>query len=205
MAASFSVCPSFARSHRALEHADRLVVDLQRHRERVAVLAAVREREARRIARSGWARRGHLRDRGERLARVRAPTPGTQQQLRESPRAPVSRAAASVAVSRRESMSSARTSWCAGIRSRAAEPAQPRSGRRARARASAPRATAGARGRPGSRCRRRAAPRSRRAARRRSCARSADASGSGAPAARVVHPCWTTTHAPSSATMKPCR
>lgn len=33
----------------ATEHGDRLVVGLQRHRKRVAVLAAVREREARRI------------------------------------------------------------------------------------------------------------------------------------------------------------
>ena len=67
MPSSFSGVADLGGVERAAQHRDRLVVRLQRHRERMAVLAAVREREARRIGRTASARRG----------RPRRPAPAT--------------------------------------------------------------------------------------------------------------------------------
>ena len=53
------------------EHRDGLVVDLQRHRERMAVLAAVREREAGRIVEARRRAVHHLGDERQRLQRAR--------------------------------------------------------------------------------------------------------------------------------------
>ena len=70
----------------ALEHRDGLVVDLQRHRERMAVLAAVREREARRVGEAAGRAVHDLGHQREREQRPRAHA-GHQHQLGEVVRA----------------------------------------------------------------------------------------------------------------------
>ena len=68
---SFSEWPSLACVERASQHADRLVVDLERHRERMAVLPAVREREPRRIVEPRRRAVHHFGDERQRLQRAR--------------------------------------------------------------------------------------------------------------------------------------
>ena len=101
IAASRSPSPSLARSTRALEHADRLVVDLQRDRERMAVLPAVREREARRIGEAAGRAVDDLGDQRQREQRARADARGPAS-ARRSPAGPRSATAASVLPRRRE-------------------------------------------------------------------------------------------------------
>jgi len=60
------------RRNRLLQHRDGPVVHPQRHREGVAVLAAVRERKAGRIGEAARRAVQHLGHRGERLHRARA-------------------------------------------------------------------------------------------------------------------------------------
>ena len=70
------------RVQRPPQHRDRFVVRLQRHRERMPVLAAVREREARRIGEAARRAVHHLGDQRQRLQRAR-PEILQQQQRRE--------------------------------------------------------------------------------------------------------------------------
>ena len=60
------------RVERAAQHADRLVVDVQRHRERMPVLAAVREGEAGRVVEAG---RRAVHDLGNQRQRLQRPRP----------------------------------------------------------------------------------------------------------------------------------
>ena len=48
--AEFFFAPELRAPDRGFQDTDRLVIDLERHRERMPVLAAVRKREPRRIA-----------------------------------------------------------------------------------------------------------------------------------------------------------
>src|SRR5215831_6032553 len=57
---------------RRFEHADGLVIDLERHRERLAVLAAMRKREPRRVTETIRRAVHHLGHHGERPHRARA-------------------------------------------------------------------------------------------------------------------------------------
>jgi hypothetical protein len=74
------------RSH----HPDRLVIDLQRHREGMPVLAAMREGEARWIGEAVWRTMNHLGDRRQGPHRPRADT-RHQQQFSEILRATIGR------------------------------------------------------------------------------------------------------------------
>src|ERR1043166_4223909 len=71
---------------RALQHADRLVVDLERDREGVAVLAAVSEGEAGRVGEAARGGMDDFGDHGERTHRARADA-GDEEQVGEVPRA----------------------------------------------------------------------------------------------------------------------
>ena len=64
--------PQPRRIEGASQHGDRLVVHLQRHRERVVVLAAVREREPRRVGKPGRRAVHDLGDERQRLQRARS-------------------------------------------------------------------------------------------------------------------------------------
>jgi len=72
------------------QHRKRLVVNLERHREWMAVLAAMREREPRRIGESGGRTVHHFRDERERLQRPR-PQLLDQQKRREVAELPLVR------------------------------------------------------------------------------------------------------------------
>ena len=145
----------------------------------MSVLAAVREREARRVREPARCTVEHFGDGRERLHGAR-PDAGLQQELGKAA-GPASRAAASVPWRRRRNTSERRTSWCAGIL-QARELAQ--DALRLAERAPAPRSARARRGgRSGHGSRRPGGPRSRRAAPPRSCARLPRSSGNGAPAA----------------------
>ena len=111
------VVPQAGPGHRLAQHAQRLVVDVQRHRERLPVLAALGQREARRVGEAARAYRAAPRPPRQRRS-VRAPTPGVSSSSGKS-RGPAPPPPASAPPSRRRSMSSARTSWWAGSRAQA--------------------------------------------------------------------------------------
>src|SRR6185503_10068717 len=58
------------RVERASQHRDRFIVDLERHREGVTVLAAMRKGEARGIVESGWRAVHDFGDERQRLQRA---------------------------------------------------------------------------------------------------------------------------------------
>ena len=103
------VAPQLGLLHRRFQDANGLVVDLDRHGIGVAVLAAMRQREARRILEAVGRAVHDLGDHGERLHGAGADA-GRQQQLRESRPGPRSAAAASVPCRRRVKTSLERTS-----------------------------------------------------------------------------------------------
>src|SRR5947209_7667996 len=69
-------------AHRRFEHTDRLVINLQRHRKRMAVLAAMRQRKTRWVGEAAGRAVHHLGDHRERAHRARADA-GRQQELGE--------------------------------------------------------------------------------------------------------------------------
>ncbi len=77
----FFVAAELGLGDRRLQHGDRLVVDLDRHRERMAVFAAVGERMAGRIAEAARRAVQHLGDQRERPHRARADAGNLQEVL----------------------------------------------------------------------------------------------------------------------------
>jgi hypothetical protein len=100
--AQFLLPSELCRMNGGFQHAYRLVVDTQRHREWMPVLPSVRERKSSRV---GEAIRGSMHD----LGTVRAPTPGVSSSSGKS-LGPRSAAAAKFAYSRFSTMSPGRTS-----------------------------------------------------------------------------------------------
>ena len=90
IAASLSSCPSFAFFNRRLHDLDRLVIDLERHRERMPVLAAMGEREARRIGETTGRAVHHFGHHRERSHRAGADA-GNEKQFGEVGRPPIGR------------------------------------------------------------------------------------------------------------------
>ena len=109
MAASSSSRPSFALPTADFSDADGLVIDRDRHRKGMPVLAAMGERKPRRVAEAAWRAVHHLRHHGERPDRACADA-RHQQQLGEIRPGRDSAAAAMFPFRRRAMTSSARTS-----------------------------------------------------------------------------------------------
>ena len=94
--AKFFITAELRFLHGRFEHLDRLVVDLERHRKWVSVLAAMCERKSRRIGESARRAMHHFCDHRQGLHRPRADA-GSQQQIRKILR-PAIRGGSKVAV-----------------------------------------------------------------------------------------------------------
>jgi hypothetical protein len=212
-----ATAPELGVLHRRFQHADGLVIDLERHRIGMPVLAAMREREARRIGEAVGRAVHHLGDHRQRRT-VRAPTPGVSSSSGNRPGRARRRgqravqaahehvARAHVVMRRHDEMRQHRLRGAAAVR---LPPARELARDAVRARAMQQLELRAARRSARRSVRLTISPwpgrRSRCAARRRSSSALRRASDSAAPARSPFMPCCTTTHLPSSVTMKPCR